>query len=107
MNDATWTTKDGRTLLVREMATSHLYNTIQFLRRKALRHLMRRQVGGVLHGLSINLFDEAWDHIFEECPDPTQEDADELLLREADAFPAMVVEFDRRLHPCGDEHWSG
>lgn len=33
MTDATWKTKDGRVLLVREMTDSHLMNTIRLLER--------------------------------------------------------------------------
>lgn len=37
MSPISWTTQDGRTLLIWEMTTSHLQNTISWLERKAKR----------------------------------------------------------------------
>lgn len=37
MTPTTWTTKDGQTLLISEMTTSHLKNTVRMLERKASR----------------------------------------------------------------------
>lgn len=39
----TWTTKDGRTMLVSEMTTQHLYNAYGYLIRRAIYHYGRKE----------------------------------------------------------------
>lgn len=95
MSETTWTTRDGRTILIRDMTDRHLRNTLAFMRRN-VEHYRNAEA---LH---------AWAYA-EYAPDGAAGaaeqaayfvlevmDDDDVLKECVPAYPALVKEAQRR-----------
>jgi hypothetical protein len=102
MRDDAWTTADGTTLALGEMAESHISNVINFLRRRA-RQFHRRAIEGMFRSLegpfapggdwAQDSFDAEFSHLIDA--DPIE------WLEEMPIIGALKAELVLRCEPWG------
>lgn len=85
-----WVTRDGRRVRVRDMAVSHVANTVHMLRRKARRILFARSLKCFLTAVRCSSSDAAAEALADEQMTLGETTSDELLLTCHPTFPALL-----------------
>ena len=94
MSETTWTTRDGRTISIRDMTDSHLRNTLAFLRRNVEQYRNSFALRAMAYA----------EYAPDEAADAAEQAAycvldvmeDDEVLQCVPAYPALVKEAQRR-----------
>lgn len=100
----TWTTKDGKTLLLSEMTDSHLENAIRYLARRAS-HYQSREVSS-LDIYAIDAPDGASECAYMAMEEVLNMEPDEYMQEHHEPFQRLMEEAKRRKLKIKNIHFT-